>query len=556
MHTVHLQPLDTDSSPAIGKALAELREHNGGTLVLAPGRHLCLGGEAMPDGRTHKPSVDVNDLVDVTVDGQGATLVGRDIAGLFLIRDSRNVTVRNLTVAWEPLPHTSGRVVSLLPEVHAFDIEPQFPPNPPAGRIVQGVLAYSPERRRLADNGWEVYQTQGERNAEPTQVTSEGHLRIFQRRGTPLPEVGCHVVVRHQVYGYDAFVFRNCTNVLLEDVRVLAVPGMAVIGWGSCDLTIRRIQVVPADGGWMSATADAMHFGACRGRVTVEDSVFAGMGDDAINIHGMYGLATSRVDDRTLAVGRARMNYYYDKTRGVWDAPAAGDVIAFGGGEEPLLEQGQLVVAGAWQDPAQERTIVEFTESLPAEVRENTVLANLSTSPAVRIRRCTVRGNRARGMLLQSRDVLVEDCAFEDVSGAGLHICTDALDWWESLGSRDVTVKDCVFRHCNFGVARRAAALDIFSDLPQGRQSAAGVHRRLHIVNNTFEGNSGAAIHVGSSDGVEIRGNRFAQDHGPAVIVMNSRNVVISANTLVNGPGGVEVRGNSENVTVSTGAER
>jgi len=49
--------------------------------------------------------------------------------------------------------------------------------------------------------------------------------------------------------------------------------------------------------------------------------------------------------------------------------------------------------------------------------------------------------------------------------------------------------------------------LDTYSVLPKGRQSAAGMHQRLHILGNTFEDNGGAAIHVGSSDGVEIRGS-------------------------------------------------
>jgi hypothetical protein len=124
--------------------------------------------------------------------------------------------------------------------------------------------------------------------------------------------------------------------VLLEDITVFAVPGMAVIGWQSQDITIKRIKVVPAEGGWMSATADAMHFGGCRGLITVEASEFAGMGDDAINIHGMYGMVTKRFDDHTVEVGRARMNAYYDTERGTWD--------------EPLLPQGQLTVVAAHQD--------------------------------------------------------------------------------------------------------------------------------------------------------------------------------------------------------------
>lgn len=544
---------DGDAVPAIRAALEAAKEFKSEPVEIRfePGRYLCKGGAITSDGRTHQPSIEMGGFENLTIDGRGAILVGSDIARLFQFKDSRNITLRNLTVDWDPLPHTSGRVVNLVPEHHAFDIVPKIPAQPIAGRIVQAILAYNHEQHRLADNGWEVYQTQGERNADLTHRTTEGTLRIYQSRVyTALPAIGQDVVVRHQVYGYDAFVFYTCNNVLIEDVTVYAVPGMAVIGWNCRDVTIRRLKVVPADKGWMSATADAMHFGACRGQITVEDSEFAGMGDDAINIHAMYGLVTARMDEHTLEVGRARMNPYYDTTREIWDAPAPGDILEYSGGDEPLLAQGQLIVTAARQDTELTRTIIQFKEALPASVGENTVLSNLSTSPAIRVRRCRMYSNRARGMLLQSRDVVIEDCIFEDISGAGMHLCTDAEDWWESLGSRDVTVKGCTFRRCNFGVARREAALDIYSVLPKGRQSAAGVHQRLHILGNTFEDNGGAAIHVGSSDGVEVRGNRFAVGDHPAVIVMNSRNVKISGNTLLSGKGGVEIRGSSDPATI------
>ncbi|MFZ4778218.1 MAG: right-handed parallel beta-helix repeat-containing protein [Terrimicrobiaceae bacterium] len=541
-----------DASPAIMKALAEAKKMDGKPVVVQfePGRYQCFGGKPMPDGRTKEPSIQVDKIENVTIDGNGATLVGRDIARLFSISNSKNVTVRNMTVDWDPLPHTSGRIVKVIPELHAYDIAPQIPVKPVAGRIVQGILAYDPALHRLAKNGWEIYQTQGERDAETTQLTPEGNLRIFQKKNTPLPEAGWDVVVRHQVYGYDAFVFAFCSNVLLEDVTVNAVPGMAVIGWNSRDITIRRIKVVPSEGGWMSATADAMHFGSCRGKITVEDSEFAGMGDDAINIHAMYGMATGKIDDHTLEAGRARMHPYYDTVRGIWDAPDKGDIIEYGGGDEPLIPQGQLTVEEARQDNGKQRTIIKFKEKLPAGVGENTVLTNVSTTPAVRISRCKVHGNRARGMLLQTRDILVEDCTFEDVSAAGIHICTDAADWWESLGTRDVTVRNCTFTRCNFGVARREAALDIFSDLPKGRQSAAGVHRRIHLLDNIFEGNGGAAINVGSSDDVEVRGNKIISSGSPAIIIMNSRNVNISGNSPI-GDKDVDIRGSSDRATIN-----
>ena len=552
LRTIEIKPTNDDNSAAIRAALHELRA--GGRLVLAPGRYRCRGGALQTNGRTREASVGVQHLKELTIEGNGATLVGQDIAGLFQFAECEGITIRNLTVDWDPLPHTAGKVVAHLPEQHAFDLEPMIPVDPPSGRIVQAIIAYDPALQRMGY--WEIYQTQGERDAEPSLRLANGHLRVFQRRpggsysfNDKLPEIGSHVIVRHQVYGYDAFVFHGCGNVRLEDVTVHAVPGMAVIGWQSRDITIQRIKVIPAAGGWMSATADAMHFGGCRGVITVEDSEFAGMGDDAINIHGMYGLVTRRIDEHTVAAGRARMNPYYDTERITWDEPRPGDIIEYGGGQEPLLPQGQLTVAAAHQDATAHRVVITFKEALPPSLGEGAVLTNVSSNPAVRIRNCYVHGNRARGMLIQTRDVVIERCRFEDITSHGIQLCTDACDWWESLGVRDVLITGCEFRRNCFWWG--GAALQISSDIPGG-QSAPGVHQRIRIVNNRFEDNAGgAAIHIGSAEDVELAGNQIVHPKLPVITIGNSRHVRIRDAGDWDIGNGIAVSGSSDATTIA-----
>ena len=552
LRSIEIKPLPDDNSVSIRTALHELRD--GGRLVLVPGRYRCRGSALQKNGRTREPSVTVQNLRHIAIEGNGAPLVGQDIAGLFQFIGCEDITIRNLTVDWDPLPHTAGQVLAHLPDQHAFDIAPIIPADPPTGRIVQAIIAYNPELRRMGH--WEIYQTQGERDAEPSVRVANGQLRIFQRRpggaysfNDKLPEIGSHVIVRHQVYGYDAFVFYGCGNVRLEDVTVHAVPGMAVIGWQSRDITIQRIKVVPTAGGWMSATADAMHFGGCRGVITVEDSEFAGMGDDAINIHGMYGLVTHRIDDHTVEAGRARMNPYYDTDRVTWDEPQSGDILEYGGGKEPLLPQGQLTVAAAHQDITAHRVVIRFKEALPEAIGDGAVLTNVSSNPAVRIRNCYVHGNRARGMLIQTRDVVIERCRFEDITSHGIQLCTDACDWWESLGVRDVTITGCVFRRNCFWWG--GAAIQISSDIPGG-QSAPGVHQRIRIVDNLLEDNAGgSAIHIGSAEDVELAGNKIVHPQLPVITIVNSRHVRINDAGDWDIGNGVEISGSSDSTTIS-----
>ena len=526
---ISLHPHPTNNSPDLQSALETLRQRGGGSLNLQPGLYPCRGTRVELSGHQVTAAVLATNLEHVTIDGGGATLTSLD-AGLFIFRDCRQLRLRHFTIDAEPLPYTAGRVVERLPGEHAFDIQPVVPLQPIPGRPVRAILAYDPERHRLAENGWELYQNRGERDKDLAFTTPAGLFRIFQARSTPLPEEGWHIIARHDIYQHNALVFLGCRDVVLEDITVRSAAGMAVIGRDTRDAIVRRLRVIPPEGGWMSTTADALHFRNCRGTILIEDCEFARMGDDAINVHGMYGLVTDRLDTHTLAVVQARPIPAWDQQRPPWDPPLPDDILEFGTGEEPLLPQGQLRVAEARRDETHRKTVIRFTDALPEAVAAGTVLANATASPALRIRRCRVRGNRARGMLIQTRDVLVEDCTFEDISGAGIHICTDGNYWWESLGVRNVVVRKCIFRRCNFGVARRAAALDIFAELPDGRQAAAGVHRGIQILDNTFDANTGAAIHVGSAEQVEIRGNLFSNGGIPVIRVFNSRDIVLRGN--------------------------
>ena len=60
-------------------------------------------------------------------------------------------------------------------------------------------------------------------------------------------------------------------------------PGMSLVGSVTTNITLKRYNVLlrPGSGRMMSATADATHFGGCKGTISLEDCTFEGMGDDA-----------------------------------------------------------------------------------------------------------------------------------------------------------------------------------------------------------------------------------------------------------------------------------
>ena len=61
-------------------------------------------------GRT----VELKKLDGVTIDGNGARLVMTDLKHAVRLSNCRNVTVKNLTVDYDPLPFTQGVILSLI----------------------------------------------------------------------------------------------------------------------------------------------------------------------------------------------------------------------------------------------------------------------------------------------------------------------------------------------------------------------------------------------------------------------------------------------------------
>ncbi len=78
----------------------------------------------------------------------------------------------------------------------------------------------------------------------------------------------------------------------------------------------------------------------------------------------------------------------------------------------------------------------------------------------------------------------------------------------------------------------------------------------MKILDCTFEENAGATMHIGSADGVEIRGNRIAHRSVPVVLIVNSRNVTVSGNSGLPEKGGVEIKGSSDRATIKVEGNR
>lgn len=325
---------------------------------------------------------------------------------------------------------------------------------------------------------------------------------------TPLHKPGTLLILRHQCYMGNAFEVDHCENITFKEVTVFTAPGMGIHAARSKNFLLDNFSTIrkPGTGRRMSVTVDSTHFNTCSGDIVIKNSTFECMGDDAVNIHGMYMRIHEKVGENTLKV---RGNGRY-----VGPLPEVGERFELSRGNS-MRPYGEAIVKRVVFDEETKIVLIEFDKPLPEEVEINDLVTSLDAVPRVRISNCTVRNNRARGMLLQSRDMIIENNLFQNCSAAALHITCDNFYWFEAIGTRDVTIRNNTILDCNRGVAMQEAAINVFAHCPTGSEvyttlapfGGPGAHQNIKIIDNFISGSKNAGIHVSSTEGLTITGN-------------------------------------------------
>ncbi len=358
--------------------------------------------------------------------------------------------------------------------------------------------------------------------------------------------MGTYIIARHQVYGYQSFEFVKCTDTNLENVNIYSNPGMGVVAEECHDFNIRHLKVMirPGTGRWMSCTADATNFRGCRGMVIMENCLFEGQGDDATNVRsGEYLLVAGRSDDNKLIIMKG-YRYGGDPT-----PPEIGDRLELSGEDKLLLPYSTLTVRSVEVNEQEKTLTVGFVEKLPDRTRKGDIVGNASSCPVLRIRNCTAIRNRARGFIIKTRDVIIEDCTFQDVCASAVGLEADVNAWWEAIGSSDVIIRNNRFIDCKFESEYLQGVIESHT---MSQTAPAGVHRRITIENNIFLGSDGNIIKLGSADGVDILNNIMNQPKNEAILLYNCKNISIRGNRLTNCNTALKIGDGCDQATIKT----
>jgi parallel beta-helix repeat protein len=531
-----------DDTQAILSAINACKNKKNSKLVFEFGTYDIYGSQK--DERANfEAAIEIKNISNLTIEGNGSEFIGHDYSTMFHFNGCRNISITNLTVDWDPLPYTQGKVVQV--DTNYIDIEVAAPFIAKQGLHTEAILGYDMEKHRMARRYTDHYQLGFEKT---TEVIRPGVMRLFighqDRFAGSMPSVGMFIIARHQVYGYQSFEFVKCTDVDLENVNIYSNPGMGVVGEECRDINIKHLNVMirPGSGRWMSCTADATNFTGCRGTIIMENCLFEGMGDDATNVRsGHYLLVSERKENNKL---RIKTGYRYESDP---VPPEIGDKLELSGEDKLLLPYATVTVRSVEINKQDKTLVVGFLEKLPERTGKGDLVSDASSIPVLHIRNCTTIRSRARGFIIKTRNVVIEDCTFQDITECGIALESDVNAWWESISSRDVIIRNNRFINSKFEPGYLHGVIEFHT---MSQTAPAGVYRRVTIANNIFLGSVANIIKIGSADGVEIIDNIMDHPEDEAIFLYNSRNIRISGNKLTNCQVSLKIGDGCETATI------
>ncbi len=518
-------PENEDNTEALNEAFVYCKDHPGTRLLFETGVYYVSG------------ALRLENVKDALIDGSGAEIVYDYRSSLLTLFGCECVEVRGLSFDWDwnKLPLSAvARAENVKGEKNTIDFifdDPAFARE----EMLYAISQCDPETYTYGARGVYIESYDGQNPDIVKQVTKIGddtlrvvHNGLFSHFG------GSTFILRSTAYGGSLIdVYGKCSNITLEGLNLYGGTGMGIIvGERTSHFALRNIFIGPdpayADTRLTSLDADAVHISDSDGCFLIENCEFCRQGDDDVNINSGVGWIHTAEDKTVLFEADGSMN------------ADPGDRMAFRDADFNLTEITAVVETSERLDGGLRR--VTFREALPDSVNEGWFLFNLdNTGGNYVIRNNYFHEHRARGLLLQTSDGLVENNVFYKTTHNAIKIIMDINGvWHEGTGADNILVRNNKFIECGL---IGTEVVEVGTHLLD-RSNRSNAFTNIRIENNEFTGICSLLLAVNNVNGFTFRnntvtlGDTFRNDvwRGRSYFLRDCLNVDVSDNTYTDVP--------------------
>ena len=513
----------TDDRPAILAAFAAAKACDAPAAVVFEDKHYLLGDN--PDAWHALVLAGFEDLI---IEGNGATLLCSKDSLSFYFKDSRNITVRGLTLDETAPRFSQGEVLAV--DVSGFmDVKiMEGYPEPPVEAFMKAnnhqahggggrhmiVFEKGGESRNTTMSGDHLY-------IENIQKVSDGVFRFFVTEHY-LPHFSGVAVGNWITYGFgfvdvprsvvdakfksDSFYGQieadRVENMTFEDINIYgSINGGIRVSDMPGDVTVRNVNIVrkPGTKNLMSIPSDALHLMSIRGRLVVEDCLVEAPGDDCLNIGTLMETIVSRdeTNPRRMTLRTTDNIYYYYTIE-------KGDRLQFMDFESKKVLGVATVEAVSFDRPSREHHVTLDREIDGLDEGTVRVMNLEQMTSSTLLRNNTMKPTMRNAMLVRAQNMTIKsnrlDCSHGGVVGISVY-----PSMGEYARNRNLKITDNAILNAQVW----SITVNTAFQLADGRYDT----QQVEVSNNVFEMNRDRkTVEFRGVEELTWRDNRFKRD--------------------------------------------
>lgn len=228
-----------------------------------------------------------------------------------------------------------------------------------------------------------------------------------------------------------------------------------------------------------------------------------------------------------------------------YDVPKPGDTVEFYN-PHTLVPSLQSKVKETKINEKEWNATISFEDDILEKIGINCIFTKINNTAFLRFAHSHVNTIRARALLIQTKEALIENNIIEKCTGTGIHINT-ALGWCESTACDGVKIRNNIIRDCGYGDATFGGAAGIAVQT-KCRELAVGVHKNVEIEHNQIYGSGRSGILLSCLKNSRVWGNKI--ENCSYAIVVESSDCIELWDNEVNG-GKILYQTNRSLVTLS-----
>jgi hypothetical protein len=509
-----------------GATFEQVRETIREAAGQTPARVVFDTAEYRLDPGAAVPFIELADVEDLTIDGNGSTIILTRPTCMVAAVRCRRVVVQGLTIDFDPLPYTAGRVLAVDLEAPAIGVEilPGHPlPDLHArfaedrkGMVVSSDEGYAIKRGAtlvIQHSGFELMEGRRCRfafeSARQAAQFAPGDVYVLDPRWQAAG--GGHGV--HVLGGED---------VTLLDLTIRAAANECLGSFYADRHAILHVRIPRHEGRALSVNNGGNNHHNARTGPWIEGCLFENTGDDICHVNG-YAMSVQEQPTPDRVLIRIRTPYDQFCREAALDIRPGDRLQFFERQSGRLLGERGVEAAEIGEDAVSVSLDAAIDGIVPGVLRpakgaayaaagnaEITQVFDVTRTCGQFVFRNNVcRNGRRVGVLAKGDRGLIEGNTFEGLGGGGVEFWNAPF---EGLGAESYVVRGNRIANC-LRLERRHAAIWATAFRPGGSR----IHRNLLIEGNEIVGAGLPAMDLGDAENVVLRDNRIVGVDGTAL---------------------------------------